>query len=465
MTKTLRLAVALLFLPLSFVSAQMFTGDGGKGKVIVVPPPNMSNTTSANAWIPQLFQDLITGNLAKFSGMTIIDRKNETLTIAEQALSANGNYSDDNYIKMGQLTNAQYIVAGTIMNISGQYQVNFRVNNTETNQIATSFDKRYPFKDIESGYAAKEVTFELLRGMGVAVTEAGKQALLAKQENQTQATIQLAKGMSAEKNGDIVDALGYLYQASETGTTKTEANNIINNISFSVPQGSIQERAKAGLALREKWIKIHKDLAAYIAKNLVLCLVYDFSNIDDKIDYSSSKVDITITPGIQIVQNRATISLWKKINDEWNKVKNEDWANGIKRVRLPEGRFLYVSYDYIGSETWTYKISINIIDEYGDIVVANSELYNISVENFNPSYDKWEPVIQAQAKYFNKDAYKRINFRNIQLKKITDTVTYQIQKIELQNPFVEYYLANSINIDVPIYSYSEWQEWIAGQGK
>jgi TolB-like protein len=470
MTKSIKLATALFCITGSLLFAgghdPLYNGDGGKGIVIAVPPPHMSNLTPANAWIPQLFQDLITGNMARFSGMTVIDRKNESLTLAEQELSANGNYSEENYVRMGHLTNAQYIVAGTVIPISGQYQINFRVNNTETNEVAASFDKRYPFQNIESGYAAKEVTYELLKGMGVSVTESGRQALLNIRESQTQATVQLAKGMSAEKNGDIVEALGYLYQASETSHTSNEANNRINNVSFSVPQGSIRERAQAGLVLRERWIKIHQDLAAYIARNLVLCLVYDFSNLSDRIDYSSSRVNIRIAPGIQIVQNRATIALWKKINDEWNKVKNEEWAKNIKRIRLPEGRFLYVSYDYIGSETWTYKISIDIVDEYGDRIIGNTESCSVYVENYNGSnYKEWEPLIQSQAKYFTKDGYKIINFRDVPLNKITDTIFPQIKKIELLDPYTESYFGNYLNTDIPVYSYTEWQEWISGQGR
>ncbi|GHV67742.1 hypothetical protein AGMMS49928_05470 [Spirochaetia bacterium] len=466
MNKYTILGLVFFLIITHFVSAQLFSGDGGKGIVIAVPPPNMSNQTSANAWIPQLFQDIITGNLARFSAMTVLDRKNEKLTLAEQELSANGNYSEDNYIRMGQLTNAQYIVAGTILPISGQYQTNFRINNTETNQIATSFDKRYQFKDVESGYAAKEITFELLKGMGVSVTETGRQALLSVKESQTQATIQLARGMSAEKNGDIVDALGYLYQASETSQTRNEATNRIDNISISVPQGSLREQAQAGLALREKWTKIQKDLLLYTLKNGILCVVYDFSEMKSRIDYDYNGVHFTMLPGVQIIPNVVAFSTWKKIHEEWNKVKNEEWAR--------------TSRIYFTPPRGTYSIYISIIDEYGDKIGETTRGYlGLGVD-----YDRNdEPVIQSQFKYFSKARYQIGNFDAsvfIPLDKLTDTVTQKIEKITLTGFSHSVYndVRNEIRalgysfdnydeliIDVPVYSYTEWQEWIAGQGR
>jgi hypothetical protein len=91
--------VGLLVLFLAFSTlchAQTYwTGDGGKGITIAVPTPTLWNATEAEGWIPQLFQDLITGDMARFSAMTVIDRSNEQMVLAEQNLSVSGSYSDN----------------------------------------------------------------------------------------------------------------------------------------------------------------------------------------------------------------------------------------------------------------------------------------------------------------------------------------------------------------------------------
>jgi TolB-like protein len=106
-------------------SGPLFTGTGGKGLVIAVPAPSMPGGSQTNSWMPQLFQDLITADLARYSAMTVLDRLNESLVLAEQQISASGNYSDDDYIAMGRLTNARYIVAGNILGVSGRYSITF----------------------------------------------------------------------------------------------------------------------------------------------------------------------------------------------------------------------------------------------------------------------------------------------------------------------------------------------------
>jgi TolB-like protein len=82
--------------------------------VIAVPAPVMRNAADDDKWIPQFLQDVITGDLARFSAMTVLDRANDSLAIAEQQLSETGFYSDDDFLELGSMTNARYLVAGNI---------------------------------------------------------------------------------------------------------------------------------------------------------------------------------------------------------------------------------------------------------------------------------------------------------------------------------------------------------------
>ena len=59
----------------------------GAGLVIAVTSSEVRNGGKSESWIPQFFQDSITGNFAKYSKMTVLDRANENLTKAEQELS------------------------------------------------------------------------------------------------------------------------------------------------------------------------------------------------------------------------------------------------------------------------------------------------------------------------------------------------------------------------------------------
>ena len=445
-----------------FVFGQVFLGDGGRGIVIAVPSPVMQNPTPANNWIPQLFQDIITGDMARFSAMTVLDRRNEALTLAEQQLSANGNYSDENYIRMGSMTNARYIVAGTISNISGRYHVNFRVNNTETNEIKASFNRQYGFEQIENGHAAKEVTFELLKGLGITLTAEGERRLLALQNTEVRSTAQLARGMAAAKGDNIVDALSFLSGALNSNATREEANRNIQSFFGDIPTGSIRERANYAITQKAKWDKIFADVEIFLRGNAPV-FIYDFSTVEDNIHISLNRVTLTIRPGIKVIPNRAALFVFKTIMDNWAIIKampeNREWANS---VRLPNLSQNDSSAYTTGILLFHYEIRIGLYDEYGDRIANKTEVLSLVINSrYNHQYDYFALEIQSQQRYYADINFKEISFF-VPLDRITDTMTPKIERVSMQSPA---WSTIYDHITFPYMTVTEWQEWLAGQGR
>jgi len=433
-------------------NAPLFTGDGGKGIVIAVPTPVMRNSTTADNWMPQLFQDLITGDIARYSAMTVLDRVNEKLVMAEQELSASGNYSEDDYIRMGALTNARFIVAGNIINTSGRYSVSFRINNTETNEIKASFNKPYSIDNIENGTAAKEAVLELLAGMGVELTEAGEQSLLAIQPIEARATAQLARGAMAESNNNLVEALAFYTEAAGILPTMKEASDRIQNFNGTFQTTNIRERTEYAQQQMERWRKIFIDLRKYLDNNLPI-IIYDFSVIQDKIATvgNSMSVRFTISPGIKVVPNRTAILVHKTVMDNWEHVKNREenkfWVNSLRtesQVSLPHER-----YD-------AYYITIGLYDDYGDLIKTSTINYMS-----RHLYNSKPPQVVAQHKYYDENKFKEVETMLIPVEKITDTITPGI----IEAGFIS--LGNTrlnMKLNPPIMTVAEWQEWLALQG-
>jgi len=416
-----------------------YSGDGGKGITIAVPRPVMQNSTRADNWMPQLFQDLLTGDLAKFSAMKVIDRANEQMVLAEQNNSASGNYSDDDYIKIGNLTNAQYIVAGNIQNVSGRYNVSFRINNTETNEIKATFNKAYPIGDIETGFAAKEAVKELLAGMGVTLTEAGEESLLVIQQVEVRATTYLAKGMAEEKKGSDVEALAFYLQALESNPRMNEAEKHIQSFATMPLGASIRERANHAQLQIDRWNKIFNDLELYVRTNIPIC-VYDFSIVEEKINVSYNRVELTLKPGRKIVPNRTVLLVYKTVFDNWNKEQNKpenkDWVGNVK-IKLSRIDIFYYTFD------------CGIYDDYGDRI-ASCHNYNAMAPQANIKFSRTDQVI-AQHKYFDDEKFVPVPC-SVPLNKVTDTLTPKIERV--------YYMWNNRRIDIPFMSVSEWQTWV-----
>jgi len=433
----------------------VYTGNGGKGITIVVPTPQMQNPTINDNWMPQLFQDLITGDLSRYSAMTVLDRLNEKLVLAEQNLSLSGNYSDNDYIRIGNLTNAQFIVAGNIQNISGRYNVSFRINNTETNEIKASFNKSYPITDIESGLAAKEAVRELLAGMGIELTEAGERSLLTIQPVEVRATTQLARGNQAIKTGNEVEAVAFFTEALSSNNTRAEADRNIESVFNTSIGTSIKERANYAQTQIDKWNKIFKDLRTYLDDNLVL-IVYDFDTIEDAINMSNKTVTFTLKSGIKILPNRTALLVWKKIIDEWNQTKalesNKIWVSNV-RLDSFGGRSGNTRTGGIGYGCY---FEIGLYDIYGDCI--KSITYNTGSSNIIEYREPERFQPKAQFKYFEEKQFVAIQFVSIPIDKVTDTITPKLEN---------WYFSSMDKSKKPAYSpmtVAEWQTWLNQQG-
>ena len=441
-------------------NAPLYTGDGGKGIVIAVPTPVMRNSTAADKWMPQLFQDLITGDLARYSAMTVLDRTNERLLLVEQELSLSGLYSDEDYIRIGGLTNADFIVAGRIANISGRYSVSFRINNTETNEIRASFNKFYAVDDIENGTAAKETVLELLAGMGIELTESGERSLLAIQPVDVRATTQLARGMVAAKSDNIVESLAFLSEALNSNITRNEASRNIHSFFTDISTASIRERANYAFAQIEKWNKIFVDLEKYIYGNLAIC-VYDFSVAKDEINIRTNSVNLTVSHGVKVVPNRTALLVYKTIVDNWvmisNDEKNKDWINNVRLPYLNDSNqrnsfFINITF---------FNYDINLYDDYGDRIargrVGLNTSYTYAYLRFYGTNRDFQ--VLAQHKYYDDIDFQPIRFDNVPLDKVTDRMTPKIEQA-----YFDITRQGIRRFSIPIMTVAEWQEWLALQG-
>ena len=149
----------------------------GKGLRITVPAPRTKGLTEADDWAAQVVQDLMTQGLCEYTEMTVIDRANESLVIEEQKRSERGEYSDSDYLEMGKITQAQYLLVGSILNAGGVYRLSLSVNDGTTNEIKASCNESVTLDDIQSGKATNAALLKLIVAMGFDLTESEKKRL------------------------------------------------------------------------------------------------------------------------------------------------------------------------------------------------------------------------------------------------------------------------------------------------
>jgi TolB-like protein len=418
----------------------LYSGTGGKDIVISVSLPVMQNKSAANNWVPSFFQDIITGDIARFSAMTVIDSHNETAVLAEQQKTESGLFAETDLNVFGNLTTPGYVVTGTITSSGSQYNLTFRVNELATNEIKASYNGRCSMQEIEKGISAKTVVRELLTGMGVTLTAEGERQLLGPEEKRIQAQVQVARGTAASQSGNDVSALALYAEAMDIDPAYTIAREKFEGFSVT---SSVRERANAAIILTERWNKIFKDLRFYINANPATVEI-DWSKIEEtKINTSAKTLDLKVSPGIRFIPNRETFMVYQTIMLEFEKVaaseENKTWIRNVKKLSNPieiyifanvglynefndciaqkQGSFVRIQYFWYGQR--------GALLERGFLVSSDGESFSryYTVQNGMPSYNKLRNDIKLRT----------ITFQGVPMYDITDIMTPKIEWLRIEN--------------------------------
>ncbi|MDR1900369.1 MAG: leucine-rich repeat protein [Treponema sp.] len=310
-----RAALFLLFLLACFAlyGQSYYTGEGGRGIRIAVLAPQGQNLSKDEAYLPILIQNWLTGGFNKFSAMTVIDRQNQEAVLGEQKLSAGGNYSDADYIRIGNLTNARYVVAGTVIKVSAaQFSLQLAVTDAETGVRlpGASFMKNCSPSQLRSASVINEACAELLGRLGVTLTEAGKKELSGGAAASVEAETSLARGITAQINGGTVEALSYYYQAAAFDPGLAEAASRLSTLSTAVTGGGFARNLRNDIEARREWLAILKECAAFYQDHLPFEVGYDPNLQSSEVDYA--KETVTLSCRVQVSPSEAG---FKPLND------------------------------------------------------------------------------------------------------------------------------------------------------
>jgi hypothetical protein len=157
-------------------TGQLTRGEGLAGLRLAVLQPAGVNIPQSQEWLLSAIQGSLAGDFNQYSKMAVLDRQYLDRILAEQQLSLSGHFSDDDYIKIGHLANAQCVLVGSLQKTGGDgFILDLAIADAETARRLASFGpKRYALADMESLLAPKEAALELMRQTGIEFTEAGR---------------------------------------------------------------------------------------------------------------------------------------------------------------------------------------------------------------------------------------------------------------------------------------------------
>ena len=238
---------------------------------IAVPAPKGVNLGDGAEWIPLVIQGFITTNFQQYSGMTVIDRLNADMVKAEQKLSESAEFDEKNTLELGKMTSARFIVTGNIVAKSASYALTFSITDAETGETKASASvPNCPRSALEDGTAANQISYDLMTGYGIALSNGAKKNLTQKSKAiaaEANAQVSVAKGIAAEKGGSNIEALTYYIQARKSDNKLAEATSRMASMTTVVAGGNFGANAKNLIKLRKDWEQLLLEAAGLIAAN------------------------------------------------------------------------------------------------------------------------------------------------------------------------------------------------------
>ena len=279
-----------------------FTGDGGRGITLAVIEPAGANFASEDRWILPLVQGAFNTNFNRYSAIRIIDRQNLDSILTQQREALSGNYSDSDYISIGKLINARYILIGTITKTPNNLlMLEFSVSDVEAgNRIASYGPKPFAISAVQNLSAIQEASADLLEQLGVRLTDAGKRSLLAAVDDRhIQAETALSKGITAQKGGTVVEAFAYYLQAVNYDPASTEIMSRLDIVNSDITSSSIGEDIRNAIAWRRAWVarltECDQFVAGYVRNTpLTTALIYSADFKQGDIDWDKETIPISV---------------------------------------------------------------------------------------------------------------------------------------------------------------------------
>jgi TolB-like protein len=419
-----RVSVSVLFLAVFFTAGagaafgqNYWTGNGAAGLSVAVLVPEGWGLADTETYLPTMVQGVLVGDFARFSAMTVLDRQNLEKVIAE---GESGYYADEsNFVQLGTLANVQYILNGALQKTGQGFSLQLKVTDAASGASKAAYTSSATVTELENLSGIKKASAELLAQLGVSLTDAGRAGLLGAASSSTiQAETALARGITAQRSGTVVEALSYYYEAAKFDPGLAEAASRGSVLSADIQGGNIGQNVRNDIQRRAAWVKTLDEAAAFFKDHPPFELIYDPALTTGTIDYAretaemSFKAKLISTTGMKIIYdldqglektgrsdvwNISVYSIYRAIPDRYEitaTLINEDGET----IGRTTGRFSpRINYDFghsdltlrfsgVDANKITDKLTVSIVNINGmDAKTAGERGYmGISTVDFAP---------------------------------------------------------------------------------
>ena len=458
--KKLIIVILIMFPTLCWAQSPYWTGSGGSGLRITVFEPRGVGLSSEEESLLPLMQNTIIGSMQTFSAMTVIDQLNLETVIKQQNLSLTGIFSDDDYIRIGRITNAQYMVTGSVTKISNNYFLELAVTDIESGVRKASYPPRQvSLLSLQNLSAVREATAELLRQLGVDLSAAGSEELLRAEDIvRIQAETALARGIAAQRQGTEIAAMSYFYQASALDPTLAAAISRSSIISANIRSGNIGSDVRNDIQWRNDWVKRLSEYEEFFY-NIIntadppYTLFYFPDDIHqgavDSIDYRTETARLDFP--INLRANNAWLSsIRQSANAVYNELNTALNATGRRNAwqltRWPTegltGNNPFASWSQ--SRNYNFTILFELLNEQNRVIGSQTV-------RLTPSFNLSRNNDQIEINY-NENTFGTVTFNAVNANDISDRLIIRIASVNGAAP-------ENARFPMVVLSQAKWREY------
>jgi len=400
--------------------SKYFTGDGGKGISIAILAPKATGLTENQNYLPTLLQGEFVSNFTSYSAISVLDRERLDKQYAE-LLSG---YYDDNAqagLDLGHLTPTDYIMGGNITRTATGYALQMQITKTADKMTVASYSGTCTFVELDNLTGIRRASLELLQKMGVTLTTLAQGELTrAETENRVNAQTALARGITAQNSGTVVEALTYYYQATAFDTSLLEAASRASAISTTITSGNIGENVRNDIQRRNEWKKILDEADAFFQKHWPFEILYDPTLTQGSVDYNKGTVDLSFK--LLLIPNDTAFKVLTNIREGLISTgKKNEW--GFGSWPLSSNPSLFSPYV-------RFLITAVLINSEGKQIAFEQKerRIGVGVSDVLPNRGGRQTVYVVEDSSRNPQPFM---FNSVKANDITDTLTIQITRVSL----------------------------------
>jgi TolB-like protein len=312
-----------------------WTGNGAADLSLAVLVPEGKGLAANEAYLPTMVQGVLVGDFTKFSAMKVLDRQNLEKVIAE---GESGYYANEsNFVQLGTVTNVQYVLNGALQKTGSGFSLQLKITEAASGASKAAYTGNVPAAELEDLSGVKKASAELLAQLGVSLSEAGKTGLLGVvSSSAVQAETALARGITAQQSGTVVEALSYYYEAAKFDPGLAEAASRSSVLSADIQGGNIGQNVRNDIQRRAAWVKTLDEAAAFFKNHPPYEIIYDPALTPGEIDYNRGTVEMSFQA---VIIGTAGLKVTYDLDQGLEKTgKSKDWGISVRSIyrTIPE---------------------------------------------------------------------------------------------------------------------------------